>query len=222
MIKVYSEEEILHKMNLTGMIPVFSHGDISVCKSVLDICYESGIRVFEFTNRQSNALDIFSELVEYSDQYKDLVLGVGTIFEPSVASKFINARARFIISPALIPELADVAFQNKITWIPGCATVSEVYNATKLGAKLIKAFPGNLLGATFVKAVKSVIPEVKIMPTGGVEPTEKNLKTWFDAGVHCVGMGSQLFKKECLDSHEYQNLKNDIISVLTIINSLRN
>jgi 2-dehydro-3-deoxyphosphogluconate aldolase/(4S)-4-hydroxy-2-oxoglutarate aldolase len=108
-----------------------------------------------------------------------------------------------------------------ILWIPGCGTVTEVYQASKLGAKLIKAFPGNLLGPGFVKAVLSVLPEVKLMPTGGVEPTQENLSQWFQAGVYCVGMGSQLFDKKEIDNREFDSLGKKIKDALNVIKQIR-
>jgi 2-dehydro-3-deoxyphosphogluconate aldolase/(4S)-4-hydroxy-2-oxoglutarate aldolase len=99
--------------------------------------------------------------------------------------------------------------------------MSEIFQAKKLGATLVKAFPGNVVGSAFVAAAKSVYPELHIMPTGGVEPTQENLKEWFDAGVYCVGMGSQLFKKDWIKNQQYDLLENKIKETLQVIKSIR-
>ncbi len=213
----FSNSEMLQAMSETGMIPVFNHVDIEVAKGVLDASYKAGIRVFEFTNRTTNSLDVFKELYDYAGKYPDLVMGIGTIFTINDANEFIEAGADFIVSPALIPELAVYCNSREIFWIPGCATMSEIFQAKKLGATLVKAFPGNVVGSAFVAAAKSVYPELHIMPTGGVEPTEENLKEWFDAGVYCVGMGSQLFKKEWIKNQQFDLLENKIADTLKII-----
>ncbi len=218
---VVNSQHIINIMERTGMISVFSHSDIRVAKKVLDASYQGGVRVFEFTNRGDNAFEVFKELAEYAKKYNDLILGVGTIFDSEAAQKFLDSGAQFIVSPALIPELADFADKKNILWIPGCSTISEVYRATKLGATLIKAFPGNILGPAFVKAIKSVMPWVKIMPTGGVSPTLENLKAWFNTHVTCVGIGSQLFKKEYLDTDSYDKLSLMVQETLQIIKNLR-
>ncbi|GAA4273708.1 bifunctional 4-hydroxy-2-oxoglutarate aldolase/2-dehydro-3-deoxy-phosphogluconate aldolase [Aquimarina gracilis] len=221
MIRVTKKEDIILIMESTGMIPVFNHDDIEIVKRVLDISYHAGVRIFEFTNRGDNALEVFTVLSRYAHKYDDLILGIGTIFDSKTALKFLNVGAQFIISPALVSELADFSKGNNVLWIPGCSTVSEVYRATKLGAPLIKAFPGNILGPAFVKAIKSVLPNVKIMPTGGVVPSRENLEAWFTAGANCVGMGSQLFKKEYLEKENMDQLSSMIRDTFLMINEIR-
>ncbi|MEB2774942.1 bifunctional 4-hydroxy-2-oxoglutarate aldolase/2-dehydro-3-deoxy-phosphogluconate aldolase [Algoriphagus sp. D3-2-R+10] len=218
----FSNNEMLQAMSDTGMIPVFNHEDIEVAKGVLDASYKAGIRVFEFTNRATNSLDIFKELYTYAaGKYPDMVMGIGTIFTTEDANAFVEAGADFIVSPALIPELAVYCNSKEVSWIPGCATMTEIFKAKKLGANLVKAFPGNVVGSAFVAAAKSVYPDLHIMPTGGVEPTEENLKEWFDAGVYCVGMGSQLFKKDWIKNQQFDLLETKITETLKIIEKCR-
>lgn len=217
----FTKEQMLKAMGNTGMIPVFNHVDIEVAKAVLDASYKGGIRVFEFTNRASNSLEVFKELYEYGSKYEDMVIGIGTIFTAKAAKGFIDAGADFIVSPALIPEVADYCNDKKVFWIPGCGTITEVLNAKNLGASLVKAFPGNVLGPAFVSSAKAVFPDLHIMPTGGVEPTEGNLSEWFGAGVFCVGMGSQLFKKKWIVNQEYENLQSKISESLELIQAIK-
>lgn len=217
----FTKEQMLNEMGSTGMIPVFNHVDIEVAKAVLDASYKGGIRVFEFTNRASNSLEVFKEMYEYGSKYEDMVIGIGTIFTAKAAKDFIDAGADFIVSPALIPEVADYCNDKKVFWIPGCGTITEVLNAKNLGASLVKAFPGNVLGPAFVSSAKAVFPDLHIMPTGGVEPTEENLSEWFGAGVFCVGMGSQLFKKEWIVNQEYENLQSKISESLELIQAIK-
>lgn len=214
-------QKITDKMAETGIIPVFNHKDIHIAKKVLDISYNAGIRVFEFTNRESNAFEVFKELKIYAEKYEDLILGIGTIFTREDAVKFHMAGADFFVSPALVPEVAHYCNMKSLFWIPGCATLTEVYSAKSLGATFIKAFPGNLLGPAFIRAVLSVMPDLKMMPTGGVEPNKNNLQSWFDSGVVCVGMGSQLFDKNALLKGDYDSLEIRIKDSLKIVQSLK-
>lgn len=188
----------------------------------MDASYNGGVRVFEFTNRGENALEVFRELKAYSSRHKGLMLGIGTIFTPKEVEDFIEAGADFIVSPALIPNVAVTATRNDTLWIPGCGTVTEIFNAREMGAQVIKAFPGNVLGPSFISAVKAVLPSLKIMPTGGVEPTEENLGQWFKAGVTCVGMGSQLFKKDWIKQKKFDALEKQISEALDTIQRIRN
>ena len=216
------QDQIVARMGESGMIPVFNHTDFEISRQVLDACYEGGVRVFEFTNRGDNALEVFELLVAHAAQYPDLLMGIGTIFSADGAKKFFDVGAQFIVSPAMVPEMAEFCGKVDVLWVPGCGTVTEIYQALQLGAKVVKAFPGNVLGPGFVKSVKAVFPNLQIMPTGGVAPTEENLKVWFDAGVTCVGMGSKLISKETLARGDFNGLENLVRNTLNTINKIRN
>lgn len=216
-----THQDILNSMSGTGMIPVFNHKNKETAIDVLDTAYHSGIRVFEFTNRGTHSYEVFKALKLHSERYDDLVLGIGTIFSVEDAKNYLYAGADFIVSPALVQEVGQYCNMKGVLWIPGCGTVTEVFQASSMGAKLIKAFPGNLLGPGFVKAVLSVLPEVKLMPTGGVEPTQENLSQWFHAGVYCVGMGSQLFDKKEIENKDFDSLGKKIKEALNVIKEVR-
>lgn len=215
------QNNILAQMKDTGLVPVFNHSDIEIAKKVLDACYAGGVRVFEFTNRSANAPTVFEQLQKHSEQYQDLVLGIGTVFNVQMSKVFIDLGTSFIVSPAMIPEMGAYCLERQVPWIPGCGTVTEIFHAKEAGATMVKIFPGNVLGAGFVKSAKAVFPELAIMPTGGVAPTEDNLKAWFDAGVICVGMGSKLISKEALSNQDYSSIKQLVGEVISTISSLR-
>lgn len=217
-----SQDDMIELMGKSGIIPVFNHKDIDVAKVIINTAYRAGVRVFEFTNREKNALEVFRKLRIHADTYPGILLGIGTIFSREDAENFVTAEADFIVSPALIPEVAEFCKMKQKLWIPGCATLTEVYQARSMGAQLIKAFPGNMLGPNFIKAVRSVMPDVKLMPTGGVMPSKENLHGWFSAGVHCVGMGSQLFDQGQIDRGEFEDLKSNIEKVLAIVSDFKN
>lgn len=203
------------------MIPVFFHADVDIAKAVIDASYAGGVRVFEFTNRGGNAFETFGQLLVYARQYPDLSLGIGTVMDDAATQKFIDAGAHFIVSPILRPSMAVVCRKHDIPWIPGCATLTEIVTAKDAGASIIKIFPGSVLGPGFVSSVLPVVPGLKLMPTGGVEPTEQNLSAWFNAGVVCVGMGSQLFKKEVLVSKDWTTLQKQITATMELIKRIR-
>lgn len=216
----FDQQQILSAMKATGIIPVFNHTDVETAKSVLDASYKGGVKVFEFTNRGENALEVFQELAAHAQQYEDLMLGIGTIFTDEDARKFLKAGAHFVVSPAFIPTIGVYCNSQNVLWIPGCGTVTEIFNAKELGAQVIKAFPGNVLGPAFISSVKAVFPKLPMMPTGGVEPTEENLSAWFKAGVVCVGMGSQLFKKEWIQNRDYETLEKEIAKALALVQEI--
>lgn len=208
-------------MKSTGMVPVFYNPDLEIAKGVVDAAYKGGVKVFEFTNRGGNAFDVFCQLLKHIEKYPDLMLGIGTIMDGATAKKFIDAGAHFIVSPILKAEMASVCKQHDILWVPGCATLTEIVTGKELGAEVIKIFPGSVLGPGFVSAVLPVVPGLQLMPTGGVEPNEKNLTSWFKAGVICVGMGSQLFTKEIMAEKNWSLLEKNVAETLTLIKKIR-
>ena len=217
----FSNDAIQQAMKTSGMIPVFYHADIEVAKAVVDASYKGGVRVFEFTNRGENAFSVFTELLKHVQKYSDLMLGIGTIMDAATTQKFISAGAHFIVSPILKQEMAAVCQKENKLWIPGCATLTEIVTAKDLGAKVIKIFPGSVLGPGFVSSIMPVVPGLQLMPTGGVEPTEANLSAWFKAGVICVGMGSQLFAKEVIETKNWAKLEQSVADALAIITEIR-
>lgn len=216
-----NEQKILDEIGKSGLVPLFTHKDLDIAKKTVDTCYEAGIRVFEYTNRLPNSFDIFKSLKIYAEKYPDLIFGIGTIFTVKDAERYLFAGADFIISPAMISDVARYCYQRGVTYIPGCATISEVYQAITSGSALVKIFPGNVLGPAFIKSVLSVLPDVKLMATGGVSPDDENLKAWFDSGVFCVGMGSQLFNTQEMESGNFEGLKNRVKDSLNIIQKIR-
>ncbi len=177
------------------VVPVFYHADAAHAQRIAQACYTGGIRVFEFVNRGKKALEVFAELQDFvRAQCPDLVLGIGTIYTAAEAAQFIAAGAEFVVQPLATTEVAEVCRAHDVPWLPGALTPTEIYNAHQLGAAVVKIFPGNVVGPDYVKALRGPMPHIKLMVTGGVEPTRESVSAWFGAGVNAVGMGSQLFK----------------------------
>lgn len=203
----------------TGMVPVFYHADLEVAKQVVKACYEGGVRAFEFTNRGDFAHEIFGELNKWAaKECPEMILGIGSIVDAGTASLFLQLGASFVVGPLLNPDIFKVCNRRQVAYIPGCGSVSEIGYAQELGAEVVKVFPaGNVGGPSFVKNVKAPMPWTNIMVTGGVEPTEENLTKWFDAGVTCVGMGSNLFPKDVLAAKDWGKITQMCKDALAII-----
>ena len=214
--------EILELIKTQGVLPLFFYKDAEVSIDVLRALYQSGIRTVEYTNRGAAALNNFRKMRAVLDsELKGMYLGVGTIKNAEAAQAFIDAGADYIISPGLVEDAARVADANKMLWVPGCMTPSEIIRAEQLGAKLVKLFPGNILGPSFLSAIKELFPNLLFMPTGGVEVEKENLSGWFRAGVCAVGMGSKLITKSALENKDYERIKTDTQKSLALIKEVR-
>lgn len=219
----YNRIEVVLEMQRTGIVPVFYDADFDTCKKVLKACYDGGVRVFEFTNRGDFAHDVFGELTTYAlSNLPGMMLGVGSIVEQGTAALYMQLGANFIISPLVNPEVAKVCNRRKVAWIPGCATLTEISQAEELGAEIVKLFPAAQLGGPdFIKAIKAPCPWTRIMPTGGVTTDKDNLKSWFDAGVDCVGIGSNLFIKNSDGSYNDVVISKTVKQALDTVSQIR-
>jgi 2-dehydro-3-deoxyphosphogluconate aldolase/(4S)-4-hydroxy-2-oxoglutarate aldolase len=206
----FTKQQVVAEFGRCQVIPVFYHQEIEIAKAIVEACYNGGIKVIEFTNRGENAFAVFVELVELAKKLPGLIIGIGTIMDRGTAEKFIQAGTNFIVSPIMDVELAEVCNKHKVLWVPGCATLTEIVSARAAGADLIKLFPAFVLGPKFVSAVLQVIPDLKLMPTGGIEPTKESLTEWFKAGIFCAGLGSQLISKEIIESANWSQLETRV------------
>lgn len=205
----FSKLQVLNTINENGIVPVFYHEDVNICKEILKAVYDGGVRIFEFTNRGDGAHKVFEELVAFAKEtLPELILGIGSIIDAGTASLYIQSGANFIVAPIVNPEVAATCNRRKIPWMPGCGSLTEINFAESLGADIVKIFPAQQVGGPeFIKAVKGPCPWSNIMPTGGVQPEDGNLKEWFSAGAHCVGLGSQLFVKNNEGNFDYEGIK---------------
>lgn len=217
----YTNEAIISQMQATGVVPLFTHENADEAFEVIHIAYMAGIRVFEVTNRRANSLEVFSALVRRSRELPGLMLGIGTVMDGPTTKKFIDVGAHFIISPIMNLEMATVCHDHKTMWMPGCATLTEIVTAKQHGAEVIKIFPGSVLGPGFVSSIMPVVPDLKLMITGGVEPSRESLSAWFKAGAMCVGLGSQLFSKDILERKDWVALEERIRTTLAISKEVR-
>lgn len=205
----FSKLQVLNTINENGIVPVFYHEDVAICKEILKAVYEGGVRIFEFTNRGDGAHKVFEELVAFAKEtLPELILGIGSVIDAGTASLYIQIGANFIVAPIVNPEVATTCNRRKIPWMPGCGSLTEINFAESLGADIVKIFPAQQVGGPeFIKAVKGPCPWSNIMPTGGVQPEDGNLKEWFSAGAHCVGLGSQLFVKNNEGNFDFEGIK---------------
>lgn len=221
-MKTYTRIEVLNIMETTGLVPLFYHPDQQIICEVVNACYKGGARVFEFTSRGPLAHEVFTHLVKFCQKNcPDLVLGVGSITDAAAASLYMQLGAQFIVTPVFREDIARVCNRRKVLWAPGCGSLTEIAAAEELGCEVVKLFPGAVYGADFVKAIKGPCPWTRIMPTGGVDTSEENLRSWFDAGVSCVGLGSKLITKDVVRNKDFKSLTKEVENAIKFIGTLK-
>lgn len=217
-----NQQDILNQIQQQKMLPLWFHKDATVSIDVLKALYAAGIKAVEYTNRGAEAVENFKALRKVvNESMPGMLLGIGTVKTVEDAQKFIDAGADFIISPVVFPPVAKLVQDAGLLWIPGCLTPTEVFTAEMNGAKMVKIFPGSVVGPSYIAAIKELFPGLLFMPTGGVDTTAENIKEWFDAGVVAVGMGSKLISKAVLQNKEYDKLTQQTKAVLEILNNIK-
>ena len=214
---------VLTAMMEQGVIPVFYHPDVEVCTNVIQACANGGAKCIEFTNRGDFASHVFLEVTRhFAKADKSVIMGVGSVLDAPTAGIYIANGANFVVGPVLNADVAKVCNRRKIPYSPGCGSASEISAAEELGVEIVKIFPGTQVGGPeFVKAVLGPMPWTRIMPTGGVDPTEESLSKWFGAGIVAAGIGSKLITSELLKAKDYAGIETKVRETIALIKKIR-
>jgi 2-dehydro-3-deoxyphosphogluconate aldolase/(4S)-4-hydroxy-2-oxoglutarate aldolase len=181
---------ILSKLSDCGVVAVVRGDSTEEAIRISEACIKGGIKGIEVTFTVQDADTVIKELVSIYDNNDNVIIGAGTVLDAQTARIAILAGAEFIVSPSFDKETAKLCNLYKIPYMPGCMTITEMETALEYGADIVKLFPGSAFGPDFVKAVKAPLPQVNIMPTGGVNL--ENIKEWIQNGCTAVGVGGNL------------------------------
>jgi 2-dehydro-3-deoxyphosphogluconate aldolase/(4S)-4-hydroxy-2-oxoglutarate aldolase len=214
---------VLIAMMDQGVIPVFYHPDVEVCQKVIQACANGGAKCIEFTNRGDFASHVFLEVTRHFAKADDsVIMGVGSIVDAPTAGIYIANGAKFVVGPILNADVAKVCNRRCVPYSPGCGSASEISYAHELGCEIVKVFPGSSVGGPeFVKNVLGPMPWTRIMPTGGVEPTEDSLRKWYGAGIVACGIGSNLITKDLLAKQDYTGIEARVRDTVKLIKTIR-
>lgn len=205
-----------------GLVPVFYNKDVKIAEKIIQACADGGAKVIEFTNRGDLAYEVFIELVKWSKKdFPNVILGAGTILDPTTADLFINCGANFIVGPVFNPDVAKICNRRKITYIPGCMTPSEISAAEEAGAEIVKVFPGSVVGPEFIKVILGPCPWFRLMPSGGVEVERLNIFRWIKAGASALNIGSNLINRDLIKADDYNGIKELVQQCINWIKEAR-
>lgn len=178
----------LEKLQQLGVMAVIRGPTPELTLKMVEALIAGGVKGIEITYSTPNAAEVVRQLdKQFSNQ---IVLGMGTLTEPTQVDEAIGAGARFLVSPICDPLLGKTMIASGVPVMIGALTPTEVFQAYKLGSDVVKIFPGSLGGPSYMKALKAPFPNIPMMPTGGVSAT--NVGEWLAAGAFAVGAGSEL------------------------------
>ena len=181
--------QVIEKLINEKVVAVVRAETKEQAKRIVEAIYQGGIKAIEVTFTVPNAEELIQEL---ANEYDDILVGAGTVLNMKTCKLAIENGATYIVSPGFDMDSAIYCDLVGVPYIPGCMTITEMMTATSHGVELIKLFPGSEFSPNFIKSVKGPLPDIKIMPTGGVNL--ENIKSWFANGVSAVGIGSALTK----------------------------
>ncbi len=192
-------EEIVEKIIESKVVAIIRMDKSEKVISVAEAMIEGGIVSLEVTMTTPNALQIIKELCDNFGS--DVLIGVGSVVDAEIAIKAIEAGAKYIVSPIFKKEILEASHKLDIPAMPGCYTPTEIYTAQEAGADIVKVFPADQLGTNYIKAIKAPMPQLKVMPTGGVTLT--NAGDWINAGACAVAVGSNLLNKAAIEENNF-------------------
>lgn len=169
--------------------------------AVVDALAEGGVNVLEITMGTPGVLDFVATLTR---EKPDLTVGVGTILDATTARMAIQAGAQFLVTPVAKTEIIHTAHRYDIPVLMGAFSPTEILDCFEAGADIIKVFPADVVGMAFIKAVRAPMPQLRLMPTGGV--TVDNAAEWIAAGACALGVGSALVSNQLVQSQNFQQI----------------
>ena len=219
----FNKLQTLNYINENKVVPVFYNSDVDISINVMKSLHNGGIKILEFTNRGDFALEVFNELEKYCQKnLPDMILGAGSISDETMANMYISSGSNFIVGPLTNKNVAIACNRKKVPYMPGCLTPTEISEAEELGCDVVKVFPADSVGGpNFIKSVLAPMPWSWIMPTGGVDMEKEGLKKWLSSGVFSVGMGSNLFTKDIIQSKDWALLESQCKKLVETINKIK-
>ncbi len=211
-------KEIVSKIIELKAVAVIRLQDPSKLIKVAEAIHDGGVKAIEITMTVPDAINTIA--LAAKEIGNKVLIGVGSILNPEMAQRAIDAGAQYVVSPIFKKEIIEVSHKNEIPALPGTFTPTEVQTAYEAGADIIKLFPADVLGMAFIKGIKAPMPHLKVMPTGGVSLT--NAGEWIKAGACAVGVGSALIDKQAIEEENYSILTENAKKIIGSIKLVNN
>jgi 2-dehydro-3-deoxyphosphogluconate aldolase/(4S)-4-hydroxy-2-oxoglutarate aldolase len=212
------KREIFNRMISEALIPVIRVSSAKEAIDVADAIKEGGVSFLEITMTVQGAIDVIKELTQ---KYKDeIIVGAGTILDPETGRAALLAGAQFIVSPTLNLDLIQLAHRYSAVVIPGAMTPTEILTAWNAGADMVKVFPAAQLGGPeYLKAIRGPLPQILLVPTGGVNL--QNAGAFIKAGATALGVGGELVDKKAIKDKKFNIITENARAYLKVIKEAR-
>ena len=205
------------RIEALGVVAVIRLKDPARLRAAIDAMAAGGVRALEVTMTVPRAVEMIRELAPTLPD--GFLLGAGTVIDPQTARAVIDAGASFVVGPVFRPDVIAVCHERDVPVMPGCFSPTEILTAHESGADIVKVFPATALGPQYLKDVRAPLPQVKLMPTGGV--TLDNAGDWIRAGAVAVGVGSALVDAKAIDAGRFDVITDNARRVVASVAAAR-
>src|SRR5436190_15515352 len=212
-----SRIEITAAIEQLGVVAVIRLQDPHALHGVVQALAEGGVRALEVTMTVPRAIELIAELAPTLPE--GFLLGAGTVLDGGTARRAIIAGAQFIVSPVFRPDVISAGHEHDVPVMPGCFTATEILTAWEAGADIVKVFPATAVGPTYLKDIHGPLPQVKLMPTGGV--SIDNVGEWLKAGAVAVGVGSALVDTKAIAAKQFNVITDNARRIVANVAAAR-
>jgi 2-dehydro-3-deoxyphosphogluconate aldolase / (4S)-4-hydroxy-2-oxoglutarate aldolase len=199
-----NKEAQLRQVLECGIVAVVRSQDSQQLVDVVKALADGGVTVVEITMSVPNALDVLKQVRQALGDR--VLLGAGTVLDPETARAVLLAGAEYIVSPTVNLEVIRLCQRYDKLVMPGAFTPTEILSAWEAGADIVKVFPAEVVGPAFFKALRGPLPQIRVMPTGGVDLTTAS--AFLKAGACCLGIGSQLVEPEAVANRDFGRIRD--------------
>jgi 2-dehydro-3-deoxyphosphogluconate aldolase/(4S)-4-hydroxy-2-oxoglutarate aldolase len=208
------KREVFNRMATEGLIPIIRVSSAREAVTVADAIKAGGGGLIEVTMSVPGALDTIKDLTQ---KYKDeIIMGAGTVLDPETGRAALLAGAQFIVTPTLNLDLIQLAHRYSAVIVPGAATPTEILAAWNAGADMVKIFPAAQLGGPeYLKALRGPLPQILLVPTGGVNL--ENAGAFIRAGATALGVGGELVDKKAVKENKFEVITQNTRAFLKVI-----
>ncbi|MCI0684486.1 MAG: bifunctional 4-hydroxy-2-oxoglutarate aldolase/2-dehydro-3-deoxy-phosphogluconate aldolase [Gemmataceae bacterium] len=212
-----SKESQLRQVLDSGIVAVVRSPDSHQLVEVIRALAEGGVTVAEVTMTVPGALDVIRAARQaLGDQ---VLLGAGTILDPETARAALLAGAEYIVSPTVNLDVIKLCQRYDKLVMPGALTPTEILTAWEAGADIVKVFPADVVGPGYFKALRGPLPQVRLMPTGGVDLT--TAAAFLKAGACCLGVGGQLVEPDAVAKHDFARIRDLAKQYVAVVKQAR-
>ena len=212
-----TRQDTVQRIQQLGVVAVIRMKDAAKLRRVVDAIAEGGVRAIEVTMSVPGAVGLIAQLAPQLPS--TILFGAGTVIDAATARAVIDAGARYVVSPVFRREVIATCHERGVAAAPGCFTPTEILDAHECGADVVKVFPATALGPQFIKDVRAPLPQVRLMPTGGV--SLDNAGEWIRAGAVAVGVGSALLDAKAIEEGRLDVLTNNARRIVASVASAR-